>query len=124
MTLIILTDDALLGHRIELGLAEHCPIANVIGRCYSVEAGMEAIGTLKPDVVLLDTGMPGAKKQNMLTMLTTAGFRVVAITTSKGLFRKLFRQGVPVVMTEPLDMALLAELIAWPGKSPDPSNTN
>lgn len=124
MTLIILTDDALLGHRIESGLAEHCPIANVIGRCYSVEAGMEAIGTLKPDVVLLDTSMPGAKKQDILTMLTVSGFRVVAITTSMLLFRKLHRQGVPVVMAEPLDLALLAELIAQSGKSTDQSSTN
>lgn len=111
MTLIILTEDALLGHRIELGLAEHCPIANVIGRCYSVEAGLEAIGTLKPDIVLLDTSMQGAKKQGVLTMLTAAGFRVVAITASVLLFRKLHRQGIPVVMAEPLDSALLAELI-------------
>lgn len=119
MTLIILTDDALLAHRIESGLAEHCPTATVIGHCYSVEAGLDAINALKPAIVLLDTGMPKVKKLSVLTMLTTAGYTVVAITTSVVLFRKWNREGRLVVMSEPLDMVLLAELIEKPGKLPD-----
>lgn len=117
MTLIILTDDALLAHHIESGLAEHCQAITVIGHCYSVEAGMEAINVLKPAVVMLDIGMPKAKKKDILTILTKAGYKLVAITSSEVLFRKLNRQGIPVAMSEPLDIIFLTELIIRLGKT-------
>ncbi len=111
MTLILLTDDAILMERIEAGLAVHCPVARVIGHCFTVEAGIEATIALQPDLVLLDLDMPKAKKQGVLTILLKAGFRAIALTANEGLYRRLCRQSVAVIQSNPLDHALLAEMI-------------
>ncbi len=111
MNLIILSHNALLTDRIDAGQAEHCPFTKIIGHCYTVEAGFEAVGVLKPDVVLLDLDMPKAKKLGILATLTADGFQVIALTTNDALFRKSQKQGIVIIMSEPLDMPALAALI-------------
>lgn len=111
MTLIILSHTPLLIERIEVGLAELCPSAKVIGHCYTVESGLEAVGVLKPDVVLLDLDMPRAKKLGILATLTADGFLIIALTANDALFRKSQKQGIVIVISEPLDMPALAALI-------------
>lgn len=111
MTLILLTPDALLTERIEAGLAVHCPFVQVIGHCYTVEAGIAATASLRPEVVLLDLDMPQVQKQGVLNMLLKAGFRVIALTAREPLYRRLRRQSAEVLRSAPWEPAALAGLL-------------
>jgi DNA-binding NarL/FixJ family response regulator len=110
MTVIILSHDALLAERIASGLAMHCPSADVIGRCYTTEAGIKACMALRPDAVILDLDMPNVQR-DFWTVFTSAGFRVIAISANPALKRKLQDQ-FPIILTpDPLDPVLLAQLL-------------
>lgn len=111
MTLIILSDDALLMQRIQERLSNHCPTAKVIGNCYTVADGLAAVEALRPELVVLDMEMPAVKKDKVFAFILEKGIHVIALTTNKALLKQLQKEGVRAMLTMPFDELVLSSML-------------
>ncbi len=111
MTLIVLSGNSLLMEAIRLGVEIYCPGFTIIGNCYTLEEGLNAIKTLMPDIVLLDYDMLSiGKHENWLDILYS-NFKVIPMTSSIRKQKKLIAQGLKAVLAEPSDIARLLSAI-------------
>lgn len=116
MTLIVLSGNSLLMEAIKVGVEMHCPGFTVIGNCYTLEEGLEAIKTLMPDIILLDYDMLGlGKHENRLDTLYS-NFKVIPMTSSIRKQKTLMAQGLQPVHAEPSDIVRLLGAIRGSGR--------
>jgi two-component system LytT family response regulator len=62
-------------------IGEYCPDVQIVDRCKSANAGLEAIEKLKPDVVFLDIQMPGTTGFQLLEQIPEINFAIVFTTS-------------------------------------------
>ena len=111
MTLIIISDDAFLIKKIEEGLTDFYSNPEVIGHCFTADAGIKATALLNPDLVLIDMEMPEIKKRGILSFINQKNTRVIALSSNEGLRKSLNKEGINTIISHPLDMPRLEKLL-------------
>lgn len=80
MKIILVEDESRIRKSLVNVLKLHYPSATVVAEAENITAGIEAIKTHNPDVVLLDIKMPGGSGFDLLKELKPFAFKVIFIT--------------------------------------------
>jgi two-component system LytT family response regulator len=102
---ILIDDEPDCVELLALQLAQHCPGVEVIAQLTSPEKGLEAIRTLRPDVVFLDVEMPRMNGFALLERLEEVDFSLVFVTAYYD-FAQGFRFQCPRLPAQTLNGAL------------------
>src|SRR5688572_10285834 len=78
---VIIDDETHCIDTLSMLVDEYCPDVQVLEKCKSPEAGIEAIKKTKPDVVFLDIQMPGMTGFQLLEQFSDIQFGVVFTTS-------------------------------------------
>lgn len=100
----IIVDDELDGRLILSSmLTEYCKSVRLLGSFGSAESGIQAIKTLKPDLVFLDIEMPRMNAFTMLEQLKEINFEVVFVTAYNNYALKAIKHNALEYILKPLD---------------------
>lgn len=113
MNLVLLSDDVFLWQALERGLKEYYPWSVIIGHCYTIEEGLKAIIGLQPDGVLLDVDMAMVAQDDLPDVLLSDGYLLILLTAQTTVLDELRQQGYKVVLSAPLDVLLLVQMLAY-----------
>ena len=78
---VIIDDEVHCLDTLSILIEEYCPDVEVLEKCKSPQAGIEAISKWKPDVIFLDIQMPGMTGFQLLEQLSEIQFAVVFTTS-------------------------------------------
>lgn len=92
-------------------LKEYCPQVKIEGQYNSSMEGLQAIRTLKPDVVFLDIEMPEMNGFELLNQLDDIFFSLIFITAYNEFALKAFRFSALDYLVKPLDASELQEAV-------------
>jgi two-component system LytT family response regulator len=109
---IIIDDEPDCVELLALQLLQHCPTVEVMAQFISPEAGLQAIRSLKPDVVFLDVEMPRLNGFGLLEQLETVDFSLVFVTAYNEFALKAFRFSALDYLLKPLNVAQLKEAVS------------
>ncbi|HSK12167.1 MAG TPA: LytTR family DNA-binding domain-containing protein, partial [Phnomibacter sp.] len=108
----ILIDDELSGlSSLQEKLARHCPEVQVEKLCDNARAGIEAIETLKPDVVFLDIEMPVMNGFNMLQKIKERDFELIFVTAYDHYAIKAIRFSALDYLLKPVEIGELKDAV-------------
>lgn len=100
----VIVDDELDGRLILTSLLnDHCETVKLLGSFESAEAGMQAIQSLKPDLVFLDIEMPGMNAFSMLEQLGMIDFEVIFVTAYDQYALKAIKHNALEYILKPVD---------------------
>jgi two-component system, LytTR family, response regulator len=94
-----------------LQLKEHCPQVEIAGQYTSSVEGLQAIRSLKPDLVFLDIEMPEMNGFELLDQLDDISFSLIFITAYNEFALKAFRFSALDYLVKPLDTSELQEAV-------------
>lgn len=77
---LLIDDEENVRHRIRDMILDNFPKITIVGEAGSVRSGIEAIETLKPELVLLDIQMDDGNAFNLLEKVSSRSFKVIFIT--------------------------------------------
>jgi two-component system, LytTR family, response regulator len=100
----IIVDDELDGRLILTSmLTDYCESVRLLGSFGSAESGIQAIRTLKPDLVFLDIEMPRINAFAMLEQLQDINFEVVFVTAYNNYALKAIKHNAMEYILKPVD---------------------
>jgi two-component system, LytTR family, response regulator len=85
-------------------IINHCPLVNIIASCTDPSKAVEAIDTLKPDIVFLDIEMPGLNGFNLLQQVNYKYFEPVFVTAYDHFAVKAIRYSALDYLVKPVDI--------------------
>ncbi|WP_276500121.1 LytR/AlgR family response regulator transcription factor [Terrimonas pollutisoli] len=94
-----------------LQLKAHCPKVEIAGQYTNSMEGLQAIRTLKPDVVFLDVEMPEMNGFELLDQLDDIFFSLIFVTAYNEFALKAFRFSALDYLVKPLDTSELQEAV-------------
>lgn len=113
MTRVLVVDDDFMVARIHRGFVERVDGFEVVGTAQTGEEALSLVGSLQPDLVLLDLYLPDAFGLDVVTRLRAAGETcdVLVITAAKeaDAVRGALRQGVVGYLLKPFTFADLEQ---------------
>ncbi|MEW1954379.1 response regulator [Terrabacter sp. NPDC080008] len=113
MTSVLVVDDDFMVARIHRGFVERIEGFEVVGSAQTGEEALALVGSLQPDLVLLDLYLPDAFGLDVVTRLRAAGETcdVLVITAAKeaDAVRGAVRQGVVGYLLKPFTFADLEQ---------------
>src|SRR5258708_3323546 len=89
----------------------HCPDINIIATCSNVDAGIEKINELHPDLIFLDIGMPVKNGFDMLKELKELNFEIIFITAHNQFMVEAFHFSAIDYLLKPVDDDLLVDAV-------------
>ncbi|MEO5594257.1 MAG: response regulator, partial [Chitinophagaceae bacterium] len=92
-------------------LKQNCPEVQLVDQCRSAKSGLEAIRTLKPDLVFLDIEMPIMNGFELLEQLSVLSFAVVFTTGYDQYAIKAIRFSALDYLLKPVNPKELVEAI-------------
>jgi two-component system, LytTR family, response regulator len=107
MKALIIDDEPDAIEALHLSLMETCPEVVVAGKFNEPVRGLEAIRTLKPDLVFLDVEMPVMTGFQLLEALETINFAVIFTTAHDQFAIRAFRFSAVDYLLKPVDTELL-----------------
>jgi len=108
----ILVDDEPRGlNSLEKLLQINCPDVNTIATCSNVDAAIEKIKQLQPDLVFLDIAMPVKNGFDLLKELKDISFEVIFITAHHQFMIEAFRFSAIDYLLKPVDDDLLIDAV-------------
>lgn len=93
-------------------LHRHCPQINIVALCDSAHKGIDAIDSLKPDIVFLDIEMPVMNGFLMLQELTYKNFELIFTTAYDHYAIKAIRYSALDYLVKPIDIEELKTAVA------------
>lgn len=108
---ILIDDESDCIRLLSLQLKEYCPQVQVLGQCTDAAEGLDAIRTLKPDIVFLDIEMPEMNGFRLLEQLDTISFSIIFVTAYNEFALKAFRFSALDYLLKPLDSRELTEAV-------------
>lgn len=109
---IIVEDDPFAATQIRMLLQDRQPLLRVLATCADGLEGLEAIGTLKPDLVFTDVEMPNLNGLDMLRRLEKPAFEVVFITSFDKYAIRALRLSALDYLLKPVNPEELDEAVA------------
>ena len=108
---LIIDDEEHQRQSIAKMLQASCPDVQLIGTADNVSTGIEAIGRLKPDLILLDIKLGDGSGFDILSQLSPVDFRVIFITAYDEYATKAFRFSALDYLLKPVDPDELKEAV-------------
>lgn len=93
-------------------LEKYCPEVSVKGAFHSPLEGMQAIQTIKPDLVLLDVQMPGMSGFELLQKLSPVSFNVIFVSAYDRYAIKAIKFSALDYLLKPIDVDELIQAIS------------
>ena len=90
---------------------KHCPQVEIVARCESAEKGIEAIESLRPDLVFLDIEMPVMNGFVMLQQLEYKNFELIFVTAYDHYAIKAIRYSALDYLVKPVDIEELKQAV-------------
>jgi len=94
-----------------LQLKAHCPHVEIVGQYTGSIDGLQAIRSLKPDLVFLDVEMPEMNGFELLDQLDDIFFSLIFVTAYNEFALKAFRFSALDYLVKPLDTSELQEAV-------------
>ncbi|HEX6426189.1 MAG TPA: LytTR family DNA-binding domain-containing protein [Niastella sp.] len=110
LRIIIVEDQTLLRQRLE-DLLQQQPGFTVIGTCGSVHEAIVLINTTKPDLLLLDIGLPDGTGFDILEQIPPAQSKVIFLTAHNEYAIRAIRYGAIDYLLKPLNENELREAL-------------
>lgn len=89
---------------------KHCPV-EIVARCESAQKGIEAIESLRPDLVFLDIEMPVMNGFVMLQQLEYKNFELIFVTAYDHYAIKAIRYSALDYLVKPVDIEELKQAV-------------
>jgi two-component system LytT family response regulator len=128
LTAVIIDDVEMARKALRADLEDYCPDVHVVGEAEGVASGLEAIRSLKPDLVFLDIQMDDGTGFDLLKQAAGQHFQVIFTTAYSDFAIKAFRFSAVDYLLKPIDGEDLAaavkkakEMAAAPSPSLPPS---
>lgn len=96
---------------LELLLNEYCPMVRVLARCRGVQQGIEAISSLKPDLLFLDIEMPNLNGFDLLERIQQQPIAVIFTTAFHHYAIKAIKYSALDYLLKPLDPKELIQAV-------------
>jgi two-component system, LytTR family, response regulator len=100
---ILVDDEVHCLDTLSILLKEYCPEVNILDRCRSAKAALEAIEKLKPSLVFLDIEMPAMNGFEMLEQFEEIPFAVIFTTSYDQYAIKAIRFSALDYLLKPVD---------------------
>ena len=100
---ILIDDEVHCIDTLSMLLADYCPEVTVMDKCMSAKKGLEAIDTIKPDLVFLDIEMPVMNGFELLEQFKQIPFSVVFTTSYDQYAIKAIRFSALDYLLKPID---------------------
>jgi two-component system LytT family response regulator len=108
----ILVDDEPRGlNSLQKLLQLNCPDVNVIATCGSVDAAIEKINELRPDLIFLDIAMPVKNGFDLLKELKDVHFEVIFVTAHNKFMIEAFHFSAIDYLLKPIEDDLLVDAV-------------
>lgn len=104
MQIVIIDDEINARMNIKVLLSEHCADCEIIGEAYSVQNAVNLLGSVKPDVVLLDVEMLDGTGFDLLDAISPYNFHVIFITAYESFAIKAFKYNALDYILKPIDI--------------------
>lgn len=92
-------------------LNRHCPQVEIIARCSNAAEGIQAIDSLKPDIVFLDIEMPVMNGFVMLQQLAYKDFELIFVTAYDHYAIKAIRYSALDYLVKPVEIGELKNAV-------------
>ena len=109
---IIVDDELKSRETLRMMIASFCGGVEVLATCQNVNEGVEAINTLKPDVVFLDVQMQGETGFDLLLKLEEIKFDIIFTTAHSEYALKALRSSAIDYLLKPIDIGDLQKAIS------------
>lgn len=100
---VIIDDEMHCLETLAMLLEEHCPEVRILKTCRSAKAGIEAISSMKPELVFLDIEMPAMNGFEMLEQFADVNFAIVFTTGYDQYAIKAIRFSALDYLLKPID---------------------
>lgn len=114
---IIIDDEPNAVGLLTLRLEQHCPHIDVVAACTNSQKGVDAILTLRPDLVFLDIEMPQMNGFEVLQAVAGVPFSLVFVTAYDRFALKAFRYSAVDYLLKPIDTQELIQAVQRVEKS-------
>lgn len=121
---ILVDDEANSLSALKQKLIEHCPQVDIIGSYTKPAECIEAINTLKPDLLFLDIEMPGINGFNLLQQLEYKEFELVFVTAYDHYAIKAIRFSALDYLVKPVDIEELKGSVERAEQKKNNNSTN
>ncbi len=108
---IIIDDEAHMRQTLEKMVGSFCPNIKMVATADSVKSGVEKIGNLHPDLILLDIKMKDGTGFDLLKQLQPVDFKVIFITAYNQYAIKAFKFSAIDYLLKPVDPDELTEAV-------------
>lgn len=109
---VIVDDETKARNALKNLLGQHCPEIKVIGEGDCVNAGVEIIGSLSPDVVFLDVQMPDGTGFDLLEQFTDIKFKIIFASAFDKFAIQAFKFSALDYLLKPIEPQKLIEACA------------
>ena len=100
---ILIDDEVHCLDTLSMLLADYCPEVEIIDKCLSPKAGIEAVKSKKPDLVFLDIEMPAMNGFELLEQFKQIPFSVIFTTSYDQYAIKAIRSSALDYLLKPID---------------------
>ena len=101
---ILIDDESSSLNSLKAKIVNHCPGVNIIALCNDPEKGIEAINSLKPDLVFLDIEMPVINGFTLLQQVTYRNFELIFVTAYDHYAIKAIRYSALDYLLKPVEI--------------------
>ncbi|MDX2245833.1 MAG: LytTR family DNA-binding domain-containing protein [Bacteroidia bacterium] len=108
---ILIDDEADGREALKLAIERYCPDITLLGEYATPEAGLEAIKTLRPDLVFLDVQMPGMSGFDLLQKVSPVTFEVIFVSAYDRYAIKAIKFSALDYLLKPIDIDELIQAV-------------
>ena len=111
ITALSIDDEELCNKALSIELKKYCPDIKFLGSYTDPREGMEAIRSLKPDIVFLDIEMPWINGFELIDQLQPIDFEVIFVTAYNEYALKAFRSKALDYLLKPIESPDLENIL-------------
>jgi two-component system, LytTR family, response regulator len=111
LTTIIIEDDFDSREVLRLLLSQHFPHIKILAQCATATEGLEAIRTLKPQLIFLDVNLPDKTGFDLLRETDHSTFETIFVSAFDHFAAQAFRWSALDFLVKPVTLSLLQEAI-------------
>lgn len=110
-TVLIIEDDPDSQEVLRLLLTQHFPEIRLLNPCYNAQEGIAAIRAFRPELVLLDIGLPDKTGFEMLREIDNIHFEIIFVSAHDHYAAQAFRWSALDFLVKPVTASLLREAL-------------
>lgn len=124
ITCLIVDDEPLVIDGLEKMITRYCTALTVVGKASTMEEAIQAISTLRPQLVFLDIQMPKGNAFDMLDQLMPIDFEIIFVTAFDNFALQAFKYSALGYLLKPVDINDLKQVVQKAQQRIEAQNTN